>query len=98
MAKPADTCARCGRSLVSGLSKTECGDMTHPDFRAEPQVECRDRQLSNLHMLLRSVTGKLEKAHDRIEHLTTLEVGPRSANGELETLLRELDDVLEALS
>ena len=96
------TCARCGlpffseQVAVTKPATVFCMSNQHESW--EDVLNCRNRELANLRSLLRSVTGKLEKAHERLEHVTTLEVGPRSANAELETLLRELDSVLELLS
>lgn len=61
------TCARCARC---GLPCWEIGrsDIPSPTCSAHyggtALVLCRDRELANLHSLLRSVTGKLEEAAD----------------------------------
>lgn len=61
------TCARCG------LPSWEIGrsDIPSPTCSAHyggtALVLCRDRELANLRALLRSVTGKLEEAHDMID-------------------------------
>lgn len=48
------TCARCGHRPD--------GDGKDCNSDASARLHCRDRELANLHSLLRSVTGKLEEA------------------------------------
>ena len=84
------TCARCGCEIPSGTGRNECGDVIHPDFRADVRVPCRDRELANLRSLLRSVTGKLERALDLLDF---------DANGySLAQGRAEVESVLELLS
>lgn len=50
------SCARCGHRPD--------GDGKDCNSDASARLHCRDRELANLHSLLRSVTGKLEEAAD----------------------------------
>lgn len=85
-------CAKCG------AADCEANELAQPFAKPSTVIACRDRELANLRSLLRSVTGKLEKAYDRLEFVSTLEVGPRQAHAEIEALLSDLDGLLEALS
>lgn len=58
-------CARCG--LPNGNAGDEpraC--LVHKDDSWEDVVACRDREIANLHSLLRSVTGKLERIGEQV--------------------------------
>lgn len=76
------TCARCGHRPD--------GDGKDCNSDASARLHCRDRELANLHSLLRSVTGKLEEAQLALEGETT-EQGVLRAYG-------LIDSVLEVLS
>ena len=78
------TCARCGAPI--GVDTGEC-DGERADTIGT--VMCRDRELANLRSLLRSVTGKLEEAHDMID-------GVPGSDAEHSKML--IASVLEALS
>jgi len=85
------TCARCGLQL--GMESVNCGDWDGgEDFhiserlRLTNRVDCRDRQIAAQAALLRSVTGKLEKASQYCE------------DGMALTAKAQIDAVLEALS
>lgn len=77
------TCARCGhRPDVEGK---DCNS------DASAKLHCRDRQLANLHSLLRSVTRRLEFASEFLSehHYDPLETAKART---------EIDAVLEILS
>lgn len=92
------TCARCGRQQssawpgTSGVNPSVCyvavskGTGEH-DWVA---LTCRDRELRNLHSLLRSVTGKLEEALE--------DLAPGHNDREVSRARLLIDQVLEALS
>ncbi len=65
------TCARCGGS---------------EDIDAHTLAACRDREIANLHSLLRSVTRRLENARELWN------------DGHEKAMVAEIDAVLEALS
>lgn len=61
------TCTRCG--LPVGKLPSECGvgaAWKSDEAESCAVIECRDRELSNLRALLRSVTGKLERIGEQI--------------------------------
>jgi hypothetical protein len=58
-------CARCGLQEGAGPGLCEASS-DEPDERGEATVACRDREIANLHSLLRSVTAKLERAADEL--------------------------------
>lgn len=55
------TCARCGMEQGEWMDADKCS--AHQDENDVGVIDCRNRELTNLHSLLRSVTGKLEEAH-----------------------------------
>jgi hypothetical protein len=63
--------------------------MAHTGDGQEHVIACRDRELANLRSLLRSVTGKLEEAHDMIDGVP---------GSDAEHSKRLIASVLEALS
>lgn len=75
-------CTRCGSE--------ECRVyLSEPPWSATDIVDCRDRELSNLQSLLRSVTLRLENARECCDGADRLAV---------DAIARELDAVLEMLS
>jgi hypothetical protein len=82
------TCARCGANW--GVDTDDCEPVEGQDAIA--QLACRDRELANLHSLLRSVTGKLEAAAELLALDTKITID------EMRAAAREIDTVLEALS
>lgn len=91
MAKPADTCMRCGltKFIVSrpGLQLSSCAAEGSMD--ADEVIACRNRELSNVRALLRSQTRKVEMA---LEYITPI------CEPEAERAKELLLQVLEALS
>lgn len=99
------TCARCGRPVgddggdecAVSVSGDECEGALMP-----ATIACRDRELANLHSLLRSVTGELEEAGGAIKRIREgLDGSDRiqwDLQQEADLALRQLDAVLEALS
>jgi len=83
------TCARCG--LPKGPASEQCAaDYDDKYNPGDNRVACRDRELMNLRSLLRSVTGKLERALDLLDFDAS---GYSLAQGRA-----EIESVLELLS
>ncbi len=77
-------CARCGVYLND--PHKECSDEDTQTSEAAAYQDCLERQLSNLHSLLRSVTLRLEKATEYARD----DMAPSAA--------AQIDAVLEMLS
>lgn len=77
------TCARCG--LPIGGNEGQCDGGVGPIGT----IECRDRQLALLHAQLRSVTRKVELAHEELA---------QEDGAPIERCRELLIQVLEALS
>jgi len=75
-------CVRCGLEQDAG-ELTQRGECALPQER---RMACRDREISNLRSLLRSVTIKLEKAAQEVD------------DGYNKTALELIQQVLETLS
>lgn len=79
------TCARCGSENCMDI-QGERTAATH----LSAVLHCRDRELSNLRALLRSVTGKLESAREYLDGAVDRYAAEAAA--------AEIDSVLEVLS
>lgn len=82
--KPLSTCARCGAGI--GMAGDRCAAQPSVEPTALESLRCRDRELANLHSLLRSVTISLEQAGGYCEAGMPAEAG------------KVIDSVLERLA
>jgi hypothetical protein len=78
-------CVRCGLEQAEHWTDTGRCSAHLPD-NDSGVIDCRNRELTNLHSLLRSVTGQLEQASQRCADCQPI------------TAKMVIDSVLEALS
>jgi hypothetical protein len=83
------TCARCGQALGEWMEADKCS--AHQDDNSSGVIDCRNRELANLRSLLRSVTGKLEKAGDLLTQ-------PSLSLTDQQSALELVESVMEVLS
>ncbi len=65
-------CARCG--LPFGEEPNQCGDYTGPpekslELRFETRVECRNREIANLHAFRRGAIRRLGRIDEMLRNL-----------------------------